>query len=167
MKLRRDRHKVLQNRPQGEWCPDAVGVVPGYPRTPETFAAQAERLKANRQRAKERGLLTRLGVPNGWAGKKDEIAEIRRNSQTEAERLTEAVFEADCWEARVAMTEAMKIALSPFYRMADRLVAMRLILQYTVPRPAQRVALESGDALGFLRRLAEERQAAAGQRSWA
>ena len=161
MKLRRNRHPVLQNRPQGEWCPDAVGVVPGYPRTPETFAAQAERLKANRQVAKERGVLTRHGVPNGWAGKKDEIQGIRRNSRTEAERLTEAVFEPDCEESRIAMQAAM-VALSPFYRMVDRLVAMRLILQYTVPKPVQRAALESGDSLDFLRRLADARQA--GQR---
>jgi hypothetical protein len=163
MKVRRNRHKVLQNRPQGEWCPDAVGVVPGYPRTPETFAAQAERLRVNRQKAKERGLLNRHGVPNGWAGRKDEIAEIRRNSQTEAERLTEAVFEPDCREARIAMTAAMQIALSPVEHPKHRVTAMRLILQYTVPPPVQRAALASGDVQGFLRRLADQRRAAAGQ----
>ena len=86
---RAGRHPLLQDWPQGEWCPAVVGKVRGYPRTEATFLQRRALLRANRERAMEAGRLTRQGVPNGWAGRRDEIAEVRRNSRTEAEMLTE------------------------------------------------------------------------------
>jgi hypothetical protein len=157
MKLRRNRHPLLQDWPQGEWCPDAVGVVSGYPRTAEAYAAQAARCRTNREGAIAKGILNRHGVPNGWAGRKDELADIRRNSRTEAERLTEAVFEPDCREARMAMEAAMEFVVSPLTLPRDRIVGMRTVLEFTVPKPVQVAVLTGGDALGFLRQLADVR----------
>jgi NifB/MoaA-like Fe-S oxidoreductase len=96
-------------------------------------------------------------VPNGWAGRKDELADIRRNSRTEAERLTEAVFEPDCREARMAMEAAMEFVVSPLTLPRDRIVGMRTVLEFTVPKPVQVAVLTGGDALGFLRQLADVR----------
>ena len=157
MKLRRNRHPLLQDWPQGEWCPEAVGVVSGYPRTAEAFAAQVARCRANRGAAIEKGILNRHGVPNGWAGRKAELADIRQNSRTEAERLTEAVFEPDCREARMAMEAAIEFVVSPLTLLRDRIAATRTVLEFTVPKPVQRAVLNGGDALSFLRQLADIR----------
>jgi hypothetical protein len=135
-KRRNNRHPLLREWPQGEFYQAAVGVVSGYPKSRAIYEAQKVRLKANRERAVAAGTLTRHGIPNGWAGRKDEVAEIRRNSRTDAERLCEKVFQADCYEARIAMQACMEIALCELNPMRVRLSAMHTILTYTVPRPA-------------------------------
>jgi hypothetical protein len=151
---RRDRHPLLQDRPQGEWCPEAVGKVRGYPRTQTTYDAQVERLLANRQGALEAGKLTRAGVPNGWAGKKPEIAEIRRNSRTEAERLVEVICETDDWRAALALQTVMEIVRSEVETTAIRLSAMRAFLDFTVPKPVARKIMK-GDPFAALQRLVD------------
>jgi hypothetical protein len=127
----------------GEWCPELVGKVPGYPRTQETYEAQRARLNANRERALRAGTLTRHGVPNGWAGKKEELAEIRRNSQEGAERLigrmaAKGVFVPDNWQAELAMTAAVAMVLNKAYSTMTRMRAVRVILEYSQVKPTVR-----------------------------
>ena len=98
----RVRHPVLVGWPPGTFCPAAAGVVRGYARTPETYDRQLARLRANHKTALDAGKLHRRGVPNGWAGRRDQVAELRleatdegwrtlnvlhRNSFSAAERL--------------------------------------------------------------------------------
>ena len=87
----RVRHPVLVGWPPGIFCPAAAGVVRGYARTPETYARQLERLRANSAAARKRGLLNRRGVPNGWAGMRDEIAELRQEANNEGWRVLNAL----------------------------------------------------------------------------
>ena len=158
----RDRHPALKGWPVGSWCPTAVGKVRGYPRTLATYERQRARLRANREHARDNGTLTRLGVPNGWAGKREEIANIRRNSQTEAEMLVEEMertgyWRADCVESRVVMTELMKMVVSEIYTVRIRMSAMRLVLTYTQARPTHRVTLAAaGGAFGLAEAWAAE-----------
>lgn len=110
----KDRHPALKGTAVGVWCPEAVGKVPGYPRTAEAFEARCGQLRVNSTRARARGRLTRLGVPNGYAGRRVEASEIRRNSRNAAEWLMEdGPFRglADCREARIAFTAALAIIL--------------------------------------------------------
>jgi hypothetical protein len=162
MSSRRSRHRVLQGWPQGVWCPAAVGLVRGYPKTLETFKRQCEQLRANHKRAKEKGLLTRDGVPNGWAGRRDDIAVERRNAQTAAEMLTdtwetlmEGISEGLCPMSKRALTVVAEIALSPLNPPRMRLQALRLFLDFTVPKLVRQELMQTDDPLGLLRRLAD------------
>jgi hypothetical protein len=168
-----DRHPALKGWPVGVWCPAAVGKVRGYPRKQQTFDRQRARLRANSERARAAGKMVRTGVPNGFAGQKAEIPEIRRNSRTAAERLVEA--ECGCrvptgapvredyptqqaWEdalVAVALAAVAEIAVSPLYPARDRIAASRLFLEFTMPKPAveQASSLEGGGP-EFLRKLA-------------
>jgi hypothetical protein len=117
-------------------------------------------LRANRERAIQAGKLTRLGVPNGWAGQKEELGEIRRNSQTDAERLAEdmevrGVWVPDCLESRIAMREAVEMAINPLHPVRVRLAAMRVILEYAMPRPMAQRILVGTNPLDFLNGLTE------------
>ena len=156
---RTDRHPLLQDWPQGKWCPAAVGKVSGYPRTAVEYARRRAQLRLNRAKALRAGRLTRHGVPNGWAGRKDEIAEVRRNSRTAAERLSadlqvRGIWKPDNVQAAFAMRAVLEIALSPLNRPVDRLDAMRVVLKYTQPAPVAR-RIMSGNPLGFLQGLVD------------
>ena len=151
-KIRKNRHPLLRHRRAGQWYPDAVGKVRGYPRTQEIYDAQVERCRTNRQRASDRGRLTRTGVPNGWAGRKHEIAEAGRNSRTEAEALVEKVFEPDNYESRLCMREALAIVLNPTVHVSDKLTAMRMIWSFVQAEPMDE-AMARADPLEGLRQL--------------
>lgn len=161
----RSRHPVLVGWPPGVFCPAAVGKVRGYARTQETYDRQVEHLRANSKGAIERGLLTRKGVPNGWAGMRDQVTELRqeaadegwrlvnviqRNSASADERLDDdclAGLKADTWPAK---TDAERFALAAAYclgLMLDttqptslRLKAGRTILPFLAPMPKRAVA---------------------------
>ena len=100
----RGSHPALVNTPPGTWNPAAVGHVRGYAKTQEAFDRQLAQLEANRDGARAAGLLTRKGVPNGYAGRRPEVEAIRlqaaddgwvavqawqRNAQTPEEQLPE------------------------------------------------------------------------------
>jgi len=160
-----DRHPALKGWPVGVWSPGAVGKVRGYPRTLELYERQREQLRANSEAARNAGRLTRLGVPNGWAGRRMEIDTARRNSRTAAEMLVTEMDRLGYWkpdnrESRLIMTEVMGIIVSPLSTVCDRMTAMRMALTYIQPKPMQRVTLAvAGGAFGLA-----EAWAAAGAR---
>ncbi len=156
MANRNGGHPLLRGRDKGVWYADAVGVVPGYPRSPEVHAARMVQLKTNFKAAKGRGKLanTRLGVPNGWAGRKGELAEMRSDATELAEAAVNKLFEPDCYEARLCMEHALAIALNPSVHVQHRITAMRIVLEYAQVRPAARQVLQGQSGLEFLRRLA-------------
>jgi hypothetical protein len=68
-----------------------------------------KRLRDSLQQLRRPSGVDSTGVPNGWAGRKDEIAIHRENAQSDAERIMERLederaFVPDCREARIAMT---------------------------------------------------------------
>jgi hypothetical protein len=146
------RHPVLQGWAVGEWCPEAVGKVPGYPRTAEAYAAMKVRLSANAERARSRGRLTRRGVPNGYAGEGYELSLIRENARCNAERVTEEVTDDwDDYRAVLAMQAVCELAFDPTVPTKVRLSAARTVLKWTVPKPVARQALKAGgDPIGLM-----------------
>lgn len=156
----KDRHPALRGTPVGTFCPTAVGLVRGYPRTEEAYRRQCERLRQNSANARARGRLNRRGVPNGWAGRRDEVTEIRRNSHTEAERIVEVVMpEAESEDdeyAAIAMKELLAMVLDTTGPTSFRLGALKTALRYLVPKPTARARVaEAGGGLAFLSKLAE------------
>src|SRR5277367_6071117 len=93
----KQRHPCLQDWAVGEWCPDAVGKVPGYAKTEADYMAQKARLAENTKAARAKGRLTRRGVPNGYGGERRELTLIRENARCDAERVTEKVTDDD-WD---------------------------------------------------------------------
>jgi hypothetical protein len=80
----RRRHPALLNTPIGTFNPEAVGLVPGYAKTPEAFEAQLMTLRNNGDRARAAGRNSRRGTPNGWAGKREEVQWLREEVKGEA-----------------------------------------------------------------------------------
>lgn len=170
----RVRYPVLADWPPGVFCPAAVGKVRGYPRTQETYDRQVERLRANSKGAIERGLLTRKGIPNGWAGMRVQIAELRQEADDEAWRMVNVIqrnsvspderLDDDCLaelqaDTRPAKTDAERFALAAAYclgLMLDttqpkslRLKAARTILPFLAPMP-RRAKAGLGGSLAWL-----------------
>jgi hypothetical protein len=149
------RHPVLRDWAVGEWCPEAVGIIRGYPKTPEAYAAHKERLAANSARARRRGRLNRRGVPNGYAGQGHELTLIRENARCQAERVVGRV--TDNWDprARLALQATYEIALDTTVPLQVRFQAARMVLEWLVPKPMIKAALRSVDPIALLQRLSE------------
>lgn len=179
----RVRHAVLADWPPGVFCPAAVGKVRGYPRTQEAYDRQLVRLRDNSKRARERGLLTRKGIPNGWAGKRAQVTELRQDAADEAWRIVNLLqrnsvspderLDAECLaglkaDTRPATTDAERFALAAAYAIGVvrdptqpaslRLQAARIILPFLVPMPRGRAkaGMGLGDGLAWLDALTEE-----------
>ena len=169
----RTRHPALEGWPKGVFNPAAVGVVPGYPRTPETYARHTDRLRANHAKAKAAGKLNRRGAPNGWAGRKAEVAELRqkaadeawqvvnilqRNSARPDERLDASPTEAerDAERFNIAAAFAIGFILDPTRPTKLRVEAARMILPFLTPMPARGGLRGLDDGLACLRGLIEE-----------
>ncbi len=176
----RKRHPLLVGWPPGVFNPAAVGKVRGYARTQETYDRQVERLRSNSKGAIERGLLTRKGVPNGWAGMRVQVAELRQEAADEGWRLVNVIqrnsasadeqldddclagLKADTWPAK---TDAERFALAAAYclgLMLDttqptslRLKAARTILPFLAPMPRRAIG-GLGDGLAWLSALVGE-----------
>ena len=154
----RRRHPALIGWPEGTWCPAAVGSVPGYPATQTAYDRQRAQLKANSERARAAGLLTRQGVPNGWSGQRKAVAEAREEAPVKAQRIVARLYHADrpnttdpaqlChrpgpWvddgtdQGRFerAMQYAIAAILSPTTADSDRTAASRLAMRYLAPPP--------------------------------
>jgi hypothetical protein len=149
----------------GKFCPELIGKVPGYPLTEEAYERQRARLAANRQKALEAGRLTRRGVPNGWAGRREEAETAQRNSQSDAERLAETIWEiADPHSNEhpyviEAMSTALQVAMDPTTPASVRLKAWRLWLEFNMPRPTAREIMQADDPLAFLTAMADAAKA--------
>ncbi len=135
----RRRHPALRGTPVGTFNPAAVGVVRGYPANEEAYRRQREQLRRNSAKARAAGKMTRRGIPNGWAGRRDEVVAIRRNAQTEAEKLTEVVApqreSKDDELGAEAMAVLFAIAMAPTYAMRDRLAAIGPCCPIYCPSP--------------------------------
>lgn len=175
----RVRHPVLADWPPGVFCPAAAGVVRGYPRTEATYERQLERLRANSAVARKRGLLNRRGVPNGYAGMRAQVAELRqeaanegwrvvnvlqRNSSTPDERLDDGRLEAiqggaapvtDAERFAVAAAYCLGVMRDPTMTTRFRLKAARVILPFLAPMP-KKAAAGLGESLEWLDGLVKE-----------
>ena len=175
----RGSHPILADTPPGTWNPAAVGKVRGYAKTPEAYDRQLAQLKANRTGARAAGLMTRKGVPNGYAGRRDEVAEMRlqatddawtavaewqRNSQTPEERLPDERLEAfrtgqdrprtDAEMFSAAAAYLISVVLDHSQPARQRLQSARAILPFLRAAPSGRARENVQDGVAWLAELA-------------
>lgn len=166
----------------GVFNPTAVGRR-GYPATSEAYDRQLVRLRANSKTAREAGKLNRRGVPNGWAGKRGLVAEMRQDATDEAWKVLNVIqrnsfhpderLDADCLAGlqantrepetdaerfAIAATYAIGVVRDPTQPASLRLQAARMILPFLAPMPHGRAkaGMGLGDGLAWLDALTEE-----------
>lgn len=143
------------------WDPNKVGVIPSYPKTE---AVWLERQAAARLRAQARhaeGVFNRTGVPDGWAGRKHEVAEIRTVAREEATIIVKHMIDKEIVtpedpRAEEALTVAVEIARDKTMQPASRLQAARIVLDFTRQKPATKADVTVRKAEDFLMGLAAE-----------
>jgi len=174
------RHPALIGTAPGVFQPSAVGIVPGYPRTLETYNAQRARLRANSTGARAAGLMNRKGSPNGFKGQRDRVVALREaalkdawklvsaaafgSARLPAERLDELAAgpQSGRTPARtgdergaVCLAHLLCCIISPTYAVTDRLRAAKVALPYLLALPRGAVATLP-DGMAFLRGLAKD-----------
>ena len=164
------RHPFLRDRPQGFYYPDAVGVVQGYPKTREAYDQMVERNRVRYAKWQAEGkIMKRLGVPDGWAGRKAELVEVRAAAAVEAKRIVKYMIESDiiapenekaeeALEAVIGIVRARSAENPELYAhpAKDRIAAARVVLDFTKQRPATKTSMELTKAEDFLAVLAEQ-----------
>lgn len=160
------RHARSPDIAPPSWDASKVGVVKGYPRTPETFDARRATLIANSSKARAAGLLSRTGTANGYAGRRKELHAERAAAQIEARAITAAwsgrnaktpdemlgatQAEIDEELGNEALTHAVAILRGP-YAPTEKLIAARLVADFMKVKPAgHRSVTTIGSALSFL-----------------
>jgi hypothetical protein len=164
----RKGHPALRGLEVGVWHPEGVGKVPGYGATPEAYEANRLQLAANAAAARAAGRLTRRDVPNGWAGKKDEVEAIRRNATTEAEMLADEPLPGESLDdqyAREALTFLLSLVVDLTQATSTRLRCARIVLPYLLSPPSRKVAIGSSKdgGMAFLMGLAAHHRGTEGK----
>jgi hypothetical protein len=163
---RKDVFKAL-GLERGVWHKQLVGLVYGYPRSAEAFESTR---KANKERmakvkAGELPMPTRRGVPDGWGGRKEELARVRRIA-AEIGRRAMAALRADEIIALPTNTDEEKAQAAlevTFATMFDesktddqRERARRDILNFCKVKPVAKTEVKVDRAEDFLSALAAE-----------
>jgi hypothetical protein len=167
--LRRSRRvDPVIHRNRGVWNPDLVGY-PGYPTSKEAFESKQQKNRERFQKWKAEGRLpNRRGVPNGFAGSREEIdkgrAEAREFAKKAVEhmKLTEDIVDPRAEESLEAAIEVVRSkAKDPLrdgedylYPVSERLKAAKLVLEFTKAKPAAKNDLTIRRAEDFLEDLA-------------
>ena len=127
--------------PKDRWYVELIGEK-HYPKTQESWQKRNDVLTANRAGAIAAGKMTRLGVPDGRAGQKPELAVELRNAKTDAEMLAPFLCadwgdDPDNMIAREAMTGTVKLMRCVHNPPALRLSASRTVRMFTAGLPAR------------------------------
>ena len=158
-------HPLMWDRPAGVWYADAVGVIPGYPSTQEIFDKKSRLCRERIIKLNAEGRAGRRGVPDGWAYRKKELKIFRAVAREKAKRIVEVMAKEDNIvdeRAISAMVNAVEIFETrdensvPIFSAKDRLTAMRLVLEYTTPKPAQKQDITLTSSEAWLASLAEK-----------
>ncbi len=151
------RHPLRQGRPKGVWQPDLVNRVPGYPKTEESYKALQERSREHFLRLHADGALqnARMGVPDGWAGKKAEGASIRAQRREEAKEIVKIMVEKNLIDPDTAANEMLAEMIAVVrdkqtVKTRERIAAAKTVLEFTRAKPAQHVNATLTKAEDFL-----------------
>jgi hypothetical protein len=130
-------------------------VAPGYPKTIEAYEAQREKSRRHAQRMHERGVFHRRGVPDGWSGRRDELAVLREQCAETARQAVNALeargdLDGEDPRGAEALAFVASVVLDPAASASDRLSAARVLLTFTQPRPAGRQGVSVMGAEEFL-----------------
>jgi hypothetical protein len=139
----RQPHPALKGRQRGIFHADLVGVIPGYPRDQEAYDKRRQTLLENSARARSAGKLSRKGVPNGWAGRRAELAAENRKADAEGTQIADAMVRAGLLhngtEDDALANEAMAYVLSVIRNKSVcetlRQSAARQLLTFTMANP--------------------------------
>lgn len=156
-----NRHVVTRSVPRGEWDPLIAKRCPAYPQTPEKFAAVQERSRAQAAARRAEGRFHRMSVQSGWGNRQPEFKAAVARAQERAQAIVRVLMVENDIDPRaqkalefaVTVFEAKDNDDRPVYRGADRVAAARLVLDFTMAKPAakQEVKLETAeDFLGAL-----------------
>lgn len=163
------RSPLLKGRVRGQWYPDLVGKIRGYPKTQEIHDRRVDLMRTQIKLYNAEGITGRAGVPDGWAGKKKLIKQINAQASEEAGNIVEDLvvtgrFTPDNAEAQVALRAALTMIVAekhtpesapvPLYSPADRLKAMKLVLDTVQRKPVSTSVVAEGRAEDFLKDLA-------------
>jgi hypothetical protein len=132
--------------PKKQWDPSRVGVVPGYPKTAEGYERRRQGASERAFRLNAEGRMTRRGVPDGWAGRKAEIAAARDQATQEARQMVATlrganVLDLDDARAEIAMEYVLSVVRDVTETAATRTTAARITLSFLKARPGARVDL--------------------------
>ena len=156
------RHPAYAGRPKGAWYPDLVGVVQGYPPTLEVWQAKSDAMRAQVIRLNAEGKMQRLGIPDGWAGRKKEAHAARAKAHEEAPKEVRDMIDKSIYElptgtdgerAEVALIYATAVVRDPTAQSRDRLAAARLLADFTKIKPATASTVVVSAAEAFLNSL--------------
>lgn len=143
------RHPFLQGRPKGVFYPDAVGIVPGYPKTAELHAERGKRSGERFAKARAEGkIISRAGVPNGWGGRPHQARGLRALAKQEAGRIFNylqkegLLMEPHNEIANQALRDGIEMYMDPTFSGSARAAIHRTILEYTMAKPASKSEIQ-------------------------
>ena len=145
--------------PKTHWEEKWVGRIRGYPLTPEAFVARQQRGRALFARLRAEGKsLTRKGIPDGYAGCREEVEAGTAKARADAAEAMKHLRDQDCSpderDGNAALTVALEIAMTPWARAATRLKAAALVASYTKLVPPRVIEVEVSPAEKWLDLLA-------------
>ena len=139
------RSEASRMAPKTHWEERWIGVIRGYPKTAEAFVARQERGRAVFARLRAEGRApTRQGIPDGWRGRRAEIAEIKAAASLKAREIiakliADGILSIDEDAGNGALQVAFEIMLDETVKTQTRLSAAAIITTYTKAKPRQPV----------------------------
>jgi len=157
---------------RGVWNPE-LKWIRWYPKTEEAFV---KRQQINRERflkwKAEGRLPNRRGVPNGFAGSREELEAGRAKARAEAKEIIakmkkihgeafedprgEEALEAGIEVVRSKATDPLTGKQDYLYPVTERLKAAKMVLEWTKAKPAAKSEVTIARAEDFLEGLVQE-----------
>jgi hypothetical protein len=166
-KTKKSCHPLLVGREKGVWHPDLVDKgIKGYPSTYEDWKRSSDSCREQIIRLNAAGRANRKGVPDGFAGRRDEVVQIKERAAIEAKEIVKQMARdemidigedpraEEALEDAVAIIRAADDAGQKVYQARERLAAGKLLLEYLKAKPVARSKVELDTAESFLARLA-------------
>ena len=161
---RASRSDEARLAPRTHWEERWLGVIHAYPKNPDAFEARRERGRAVFAKLRAEGRLpSRAGIPDGWGGRRTEIAQIKAEASAEAEKIMahlaqDGIIDESGLDER-AGNSALRVALTIVHDRTEkaeiRLKAAALIANFTKSRPTQTLETIVSPAEAWLEALAQ------------
>lgn len=154
------RHPLLQGRPKNVWHGDIAHLMPHYPQTQWAFEKLQARCRRQVIKANAEGKAgSRKNVPDGYAGRRDEVLAIRALAAEQAKELMNKMAEKGMLDENAHANTSLEFAAGvvlagDVYPIGERLKAARLVLDFTKAKPAQKQEVTIKKAEDFLEELA-------------
>ena len=162
-RLKGRRHPFLDGWPKDQWCEAAVGKVRSYPKTLEAFEKLRDRSREKWAVMRASGIkISRLGVRDGQAGRKEGVHHMRAFAKHKAERIfaylkkEDMLLEPDNILANNALLYCITLHEDIEVDAKTRLQAARTVLEWTKAKPATKIDASVRKAEDFLTILAQD-----------